>query len=996
MIALLLTNSSPDEIDLSTTVVVTTAAIVALSRWFGMNEIIVSISAGSLKRECGATVRPDMTASDIAEMLEPLVLASVTDDLLITPEKAPGKRDLPGLRARRVEGQLRFDVANADDPGLAELASRLLEAMTDRPNAELSELAPARFAPVEGYEPPPLRGLDQKLTSGCVGMTTGEAVSAADLERRVAVLAGLFLDQGAGPGTIVGVALPRCTDAVAAWVAILRAGAGFLHLDPELPLQQRRQMLDDAAPALLLVASPEDAAQLGGTAQALTLPPGDAPAPPIASGTAGPDDPAYLIFTSGSTGKPKAVAIGHAALDHHSRAAAAAFGLKPEDRVLSFAALGFDVAIEEILPTLRAGATVVLRSEEMLDTLERFVDELHDQRITVLNIPTAFWRLLTGSLQQSSSRGLPKGLRLVIVGGERVPSDILEQWRKAAPGVAWMNGYGPTETTATATIHIDRGAPLELDSVPIGAPLGAARLALMAPDGSPAPPGRPGEMWIGGAGVGLGYINRPEQTAERFRPLPGSLGRRDLGRWYRTGDRIQPTGSGELVFMDRMDRQLKLSGYRIEPAGIEAALAKVPGVREARIAAQHGALAVWVAGKADQAEVRAVLRAELPKGVSPRLMMLPEMPRNERGKLDEAALRRMMASAGDQMPNGTPVKPAAAAIGRIMGELLGQEPLRPEHSFFDRGGNSLLAIELSEHLVRLFGRRPTLPTIYNHPSPQALARIMQSAHALPEDSLIAIQPEGDGVPLLGIHVLGANGDYYRTLATALEPHHPVWGLTVGLLTPDTPTDIDGLADLYFRKVQQFRPYGPLALAGVSLGAFVAFELAIRLRRAGREVTMVAVFDADGPAPSRRSTKWERLGRALSRLGQDPRAALRRYGGWVVSELGLALRVLQLRRDRLLGRKADQRNLADFVAANIVSVAAYSPSAYPGRVVIFAARDDLANVGRVEQTALGWASVAPDRRFVCIPGDHLGILSEPGVRDMAKVIKEELAGISPAQ
>ncbi|MCZ0963316.1 amino acid adenylation domain-containing protein [Paracoccus benzoatiresistens] len=988
---MLLTNHTLGKVDPSTTGMVATAAIIALSRWFAISEIIVSIGVG--KRECRAAIRPGMTAKDISDLLESSVHTSALDDLLIIPAQAAGTRDLPGLRARCDEGLLRFDSTGADNVGLAELASRLFVAISNQPAAELSELAPARFAPVDGREPPALHGLNRKLTSSCIDMATGEALTGEQLERRTVAISRLLLDHGVGPGTIVGVALPRGVNSIAAWVAILRLGAGFLHLDSELSIEQRQQMLEDSAPAFLLVDSPELAVQLGGPARALNLPTGDTVLPAVVCDSAGPEDPAYLIFTSGSSGKPKAVMIGHGALDHHSRAVSAAFELTPQDRVLSFAALGFDVAIEEILPTLRAGATLVLRSDEMLNTLERFVDELHSQRITVLNLPTAFWRLLTDNLQHPSSRGLPRDLRLVIVGGERVPSTTLEQWRTVAPSVIWMNGYGPTETTITATLHVDQGAPLEMDSVPIGAPLGAARLVLLAPDGSPAPPGRPGEMWIGGVGVGLGYVNRPNQTAERFRALPGSLGRRYPGRWYRTGDRVQPTSSGDLVFMDRMDRQIKLSGYRIEPAGIETALTKVPGVREARIAVQHGALAVWVAGEADPCKIRRVLRAELPKGVSPRLMILSEMPRNERGKLNEAALRDIMASAVTQPGFVDPAKPAAATIGRIMGKLLGQPPLNAEQSFFDQGGNSLMAIELSEHLVRVFGRRPTVPAIYNHPTPQALARMMEAGSAF-EDSLIAVQPEGDGVPLLGIHVLGTNGDFYRPLADALQPRHPVWGITVGLLTPETPTDIDGLAELYFRQVQEFRPYGPLALAGVSLGAFVAFELAARLHRAGRDVAMVAIFDADGPAPSRRSTALDRLGRATSLMWHNPGAALCRYSARAKGELTLALRVIWLRLGRLLGRKSDQHNLDDFVAANIVSVAAYKPAVYPGRVVVFAAQDDLANTERVRKTALGWASVAPDRRFVCISGDHLGILREPGVRDIARVIQEELGSISP--
>ena len=983
--------------DGSTATRVIVAAVVAVSRWLGQADVSFSVRVDGQTFLRTARVGTDLTARDLARQLGPLPAG---DAMQIGVTDLP---DMPPLLVRiddDTEAGALFD-ADPDDPDAAGIAAiaravlRDLAARRDADLADLADLAPARFAPVEGTRPADLPGRGSPLQGGCVDMASGEDLTGPAFEGRVAAIIRLLLARRIGPGAVVGVALPRGTCTVAAWVAVLRTGAAFLQLEPDLGADRRDRMVAEADPALVLIPSPADAALFGPGVATAVVSRGSAPPVPLGEmQTPDDSDPAYLIFTSGSTGTPKAVVIGRGALDHHTRAVAESFGLTARDRVLSFAALGFDVAIEEILPTLRAGATVVLRSDAMLDTLDRFVDELHAQRITVLNIPTAFWRLLTGSLH-GSGRKLPPNLRLVIVGGERVPAASLEKWRQVAPGVTFMNGYGPTETTATATIHVDRGEPLGHDSVPIGGPLGAARLAVMSPDGSPAPKGRPGELWIGGPGVGIGYLKRPEQTAERFRALPGALGRATNGggRWFRTGDRVQPAARGELVFLDRIDRQLKLSGYRIEPAGIEAALCRLPGVAEAHVAAHADVLVAWVAGEPDEMAVRAALRAELPPALSPRLILLPAMPRNDRDKLDTAALRRL-AAGGDPAAAGrtdprVPADAAEAQVARIMGDLLAQEPLDPHQSFFDQGGNSLLAIELSERLAGLFGRRPTLPAIYNQPTPAALARILQAGDEASDDRLVAIQPHGDGIPILAIHVLGTNANYYRPLAQALGTRHPVWGLTVGLLTADTPTEVTELAELYLRQIQSFRPTGPVAIAGISLGGHVAYEVAVRLRQGGRDVRMLALLDTEGPGLQRRATTDERARRLINRFRNSPMGALRHYGSTLKEEAQLGLGLIRIHLRRLTGLRAERPILADFVAANVASVASYRPPVYPGRVVVFAAIDDMGEAERSGLSALGWKRVCPDLRFAAIPGDHLGILEQPGVEHIARVMADEL-------
>ncbi len=577
------------------------------------------------------------------------------------------------------------------------------------------------------------------LLAGGRSLTRGELDLAADR------LAARLAAHGVGPEVPVALQLGRSPALVAAMLAVLRAGGAFVVLDPALPPARRRALVEDVRPALVLVDAGAEAAaaELGVPALAAGDPDGDAAAaePGDGAAPAPPEALAYVVFTSGSSGRPKGVAVSRGALAAHLEAAASALGLGERDRVLQFASFAFDVAIEQLLSALAAGAAVVLRGDEPwgLPELER---ALAEHRVTVADLPTSLWRRWAAALRPGA---VPADLRLVSVGGEALPAPAAAAWHRAAPpSVALVNAYGPTEAVITASAgEVAPGAaPAGNGALPLGRPLAGRRLVVLEQTGRPAPAMVPGELAIGGPLLARGYLGRPAATAERFVPDPFSAV--PGARLYRTGDRARFRADGELEFLGRLDAQVKVRGFRIEPAEVEAAIADLPGVAEAAVAAAgDGRLAVWVVADAAPAELRRALGAVLPEHMVPTdWVLLDRLPRLPGGKVDRRALSLPDLSLPDlpppdraAAPNAEPGGPsalpgvlaAAAAAGAeervaaIWRRVLGREEIGRERNFFDLGGHSLLLLEVQRTLAEETGVEPPLVELFRHPTVAALA-----------------------------------------------------------------------------------------------------------------------------------------------------------------------------------------------------------------------------------------------------------------------------------
>jgi amino acid adenylation domain-containing protein len=557
---------------------------------------------------------------------------------------------------------------------------------------------------------------------GAGTLTYRELVARAD---RVA--AGLR-GRGVHRGHVLGVAMAPSLDLVVAILGAMSAGAAYLPLDLDDPQARTAFVLDDARPTAVLTDETAlgrlPAAVAGWTVAGLEAE-GAGPQP-ATSALPGPQpaDPAYIIYTSGSTGRPKGVLVPHRAIVNRVRSLRDCYPLTADDRVLQKAHIAFDVSLLEIFRTLAEGATVVLARAGGRRDPAYLARTVRDARITTADFVPA---LLEAFLREPAAAECA-ALRRVHSGGEAMAPDLPARVA-ATLGVPVYNFYGPTETAVEVTQWLcppAAAADLPGGRMPIGRPVPGVRAYVLDQNLRPVAPGGPGELYIAGAQLALGYLNRPGLTAERFVADPyGAPGDRmyrtgDLARWL-PGDEHQ----GVLDLMGRADDQVKIRGHRIEPGEVEPALRRIPGVRDAAVTAREDRagdrrLVAYLVGGPDQAAVRRHVAEHLPEHMVPSVVVaLPQLPRLPNGKLDRAALP-VPDTLGGQ--TGRPAEGAQElALSRLFGEILGLETVGAEESFFDLGGHSLLAARLISRVRAVLGVELPIRTVFETPTVAGLA-----------------------------------------------------------------------------------------------------------------------------------------------------------------------------------------------------------------------------------------------------------------------------------
>ncbi|HEU0054298.1 MAG TPA: amino acid adenylation domain-containing protein, partial [Longimicrobium sp.] len=525
-------------------------------------------------------------------------------------------------------------------------------------------------------------------------------------------------------------------------LAVLKAGGAYVPLDPAYPAERLAFMLADCGAPLLLTRLPLPEGLPSQAAKIVCL---DADRERIEAESArapavdvSPDHLAYVIYTSGSTGTPKGVMVPHRGVPNLAYAQARRFGIDETSRVLQFASLSFDAAVAEVFDALLAGATLVLASRDELLPGPGLLETLRRGRVTVATLPPSVLAML-------SPDGLPE-LRTVVSAGEAVDAATVERW---SAGRAFVNAYGPTEVTVCAT-----SARCEADGrVPaIGRPLENVRAYVLDAIGTPAPVGVPGELFVGGVGVARGYLGRPALTAERFVPDP--FGGESGARLYRTGDRVRWSARGELEFLGRVDEQVKVRGFRVEPGEIEARLVEHAGVREAVVLAlDDGAggkrLVAYVAGDetAGAEALRAHLSERLPGYMVPAAYVrLDALPLTPNGKVDRKALPALEDDAFSARGYEAPTSGAEVAVAAIWAELLGAERVGRRDHFFERGGHSLLAARVVSRVRQALGVEALPGDLFDRPMLADFARGLETAGRAEAAAIERVDRTGD-VPL---------------------------------------------------------------------------------------------------------------------------------------------------------------------------------------------------------------------------------------------------------
>jgi amino acid adenylation domain-containing protein len=816
-----------------------------------------------------------------------------------------------------------------------------------------------------------------------------------ELNSRASQLAGYLKLHGAGVGSLIGICLPRSIEMLTAVLAVWKAGAAYVPLDPSFPAARLSFMASDAA--VRLIVTDRTLANLVSSTAPKVLVDDDRAAVEQTdlTSTAGPLDTAYVIYTSGSTGKPKGVAVQHQALVNLLCAAIAQPGLGPKDALLAVTTLSFDIAGLELFAPLVAGARIVLASHEQASDGVALRNLLTESRATVLQATPATWRMLI----DSGWRNTPH-LKM-LCGGEPLSRELADTLLDHG-GELW-NMYGPTETTIWSSwqqIRQDGIAPS------IGRPAANTQFYILDARRQPVPVGVRGELYIGGDGVAQGYLNRPELTAERFLLNPFAS-----GRMYRTGDRARWRPDGTVELLGRMDTQVKIRGHRIELGEVETALAACPAVRNGAVVVREDAsgeklLAGYFVPAQDTHSaadaVRQHLKQRLPDYMVPtHFVSLTALPLTPNGKLDRNALpapETARIQIQPQPPIETPRDAIETKLIAIWEKVLSVRPLQRTDNFFDIGGHSLLAAKMLARIEKEFGKSLPLATLFQAPTVAELANLIRhSGWKATWSSLVPIRTSGTKPPFYFVHAIGGNVLNFASFADHFDPDQPVYGLQArGLDGKEIPNmSIPQMAADYLRDIRSVQPEGPYCIGGFSAGGVVAFEMARQLRAAGQQVAILALLDSQihDPNQSGVAASKERFTRTVAfNVRYAFHIGLLSFARQKLKNLRMRANIRIWTTKNSLGLKPSA-NMLDVEEAFLLALRHYVPQTYDGDANLFRAKDELCSYS---DPTLGWGGLIKGRLEVLeISGDHDTILHEPHIGTLARVLNSCLDAVQAA-
>ncbi|WP_329762004.1 enterobactin synthase subunit F [Stenotrophomonas maltophilia] len=668
------------------------------------------------------------------------------------------------------------------------------------------------------------------------------ALDYATLEARSFALAAQLRAMDVGPGSVVAVALPRSLELVIALVAVLRAGAAYLPLDLAHPDERLARILASAQPVCVLAAA-EDSARMAGVP---VLAPEQWTALSFAAPWAdpAPSDAAYVIYTSGSTGEPKGVVIEHRAIVNRLLWMREHYGIRADDRVLQKTPATFDVSVWEFFLPLLCGATLMVAGPDAHRDPTELARLIREHGITTAHFVPS---MLDAFLAAPASEGLQ--LRRVFTSGEALDAASRDRFH-ARVHAELHNLYGPTEAAVDVSYWPasaqDRSRP-----VPIGFPVWNTRLYVLDARMQPVPVGVAGDLYLGGVQLARGYLGRDDLTTERFLADPFLPGE----RIYRTGDVARWRRDGAVEYLGRSDHQVKLRGLRIELGEIEAALRELPGMDRVEVLLRQDApgdarLVAYVpAAHADAVTLRSHLATRLPDYMVPSAFVgVDHWPVTANGKLDRNALPKPPQL---EVAGLAPRTPLEQELALLFAQALGREvPVAVDADFFSLGGDSLSAVHLLLAIEQRWRCDLGLGALFAQPTVAALAvRIAEppalADHALgPVIALAATDAVGP-TPLFVLHPAGGIAWNYRTLARALQPARPVYGLQSPALDArqPLPSSIEAMANDYVQRVVALQPKGPVHLLGWSVGGILVQAMAVRLHEIGREVGELVLLDA---------------------------------------------------------------------------------------------------------------------------------------------------------
>ncbi|MFE3319104.1 amino acid adenylation domain-containing protein [Nocardia sp. NPDC059195] len=869
------------------------------------------------------------------------------------------------------------DTANA----MAQRFSMLLARFTASPQARIAEIdvllaeERATLATVNATDAPEL--LDEatllslfdaqvKRTPHATALVDGETnYTYTEFDERVRQLAAGLRARGAGPETLVAVAMRRGIDLVTAIYAVLRTGAAYVPVDPDHPAERTERVLAAAAPICVLATAGFTSTSgppiieidaVSGEVADLAMPKAD--------------NLAYVIHTSGSTGTPKGVMLTHRQLVNQFRWAQRTYPHGPGDVVLHKTPVTFDISTWELLWPLHTGATVVIAAPDGHRDPAYLAEVITERAVTTVHFVPS---MLDAFLADRGSGEFPS-LRRVFAAGEALSSSTARRFAQVLPAASLVNWYGPAEATVVTAAPVEAGPAV---GIPIGVPVANTRVHVLDRQLRPVPPGTVGELYLEGVQLARGYLGAPTLTAERFVAHPGG------GRLYRTGDVVRWTADESLEYLGRSDFQVKLRGQRIELGEVEAVLRDHHSVRHAAVALVHGPTGDRLVGYVvpaeapleetrasarpegysiesgattagfDQSALLAHARAALPSYMVPAsLVTLKSLPLNASGKLDRKALPVPAFTTRAYRPPTTPLQ---RAVAEVYAEVLGAGKVGLDDDFFELGGNSLVATKAISRLRTRVGAEVRVQWFFTDATVAALAARIDATQSAGGDYdltsdlesddalgvLLAIRnrvPHGTeaGGALFCIHPMYGLSWCYAGLAQYIPARRPIFGLQSPALSEAgyLPGTLAEMARRYAAEIRTQQPHGPYRLMGWSLGGVLAHAVATELQAAGEQVSLLAMLDShpDIDVPDFHSAVRD----ALAELGVDISAALPAAGVRELSEDALAALHAIIPANMAVLTPERVRRIYRSAVRSAELIAEHRPAVFRGRLEYFSA------------------------------------------------------------
>ncbi|WP_425298825.1 amino acid adenylation domain-containing protein, partial [Nocardia farcinica] len=832
-------------------------------------------------------------------------------------------------------------------------------------------------------------------------------VSYAEFDARANRLARHLISLGVGPGSRVVVALHRSVDLLVAIHAVLRTGAAYVPVDPDHPAERTAYVLDLSEPSCVLTHAAADfrterAPVLHVDALDLSGYPADPVTDADRRAPLRPADTAYILFTSGSTGRPKGVAVPHRAVANHVRWFVAEYGIGAADVSLFKTTITFDMSVWDVFVPFVTGGRVVIAGRDGHRDPRYLAEVIAAERVTVIPFVPSMLRAIVDTLDGAAL----DTLRVIWLAGEALSAETAAAARRVSRA-RLDNLYGPTETavvTMTARVPADAAG-----IVPIGAPIWNVRAYVLDDRLRPVPVGVAGELYHAGIQLSHGYFGRPDLTAARFVASPFGDGE----RLYRTGDLVRWTTDGQVEYLGRTDFQVKVRGLRIELGEIETALLGHDAVRQAVVVVHTDAqlgdqLVGYVvpepgSGELDAEALRAHLAALVPSYMVPAaFVLLAELPLNANGKLDRKMLPEPEFAARSQRQARTPVE---RTITGVFAEVLGLDSVGMDDSFFELGGNSLVATRAAARLGEELGLRVPVVWLFTTPTPAGIAGQVLGAGAAERadgapafdagaafDVLLPLRA-GTGAPLFCIHPFGGIAWSFAGLAAHLGGDRPIYGLQSPALGSDEtlPDSTEKWALRYLEEIRSVQPRGPYHLLGWSLGGVLAHAIAVQLQAEGEQVELLAMMDsylrseiAESAIPAGEAPLAELLG---GLLGDDAPGVDLAVGDGVdgADPAGLARRLAELP-EPFASFGADRiARVLDAAVRSATVTERYRPRRFAGELVYFAAAEDdpTGSVG-----AATWATAVDGPiRTIAVPTTHWRMTTAAGLAVIGRTLDE---------